>query len=302
MNDGICYNYNKEFENPGWRITMKRKNFFGRRPVIITIIAVVVLLALALISSGGRTVTWIESLVGSIVTPVQTFAQTVSNSIVRAFRNLFNTTDADKENAALKAKVAELEVAVESYEELRQENERLKELLNYAQSLEVKSYVTATVIANSNTVWFNMFTINAGRNDGIETGDAVVNGDGLIGIVSDVGATWCKVRSIVDPSTKIGVIIERTRDNGFIRGTLKTAADTDELELYFMPSGSDLTPGDVVITSGLGSDIPRGITIGTVSKVMRVTGTGTNETNAVINPSVDFLHIEDVMVITSSGD
>ena len=57
MNGGICYNYNKEFENPGWRITMNRKNFFGRRPVIITIIAVVVLLALALISSGGRTVT-----------------------------------------------------------------------------------------------------------------------------------------------------------------------------------------------------------------------------------------------------
>ncbi|MBQ9950138.1 MAG: rod shape-determining protein MreC [Clostridia bacterium] len=282
---------------------MKKKGLFSHRPVTVTIIAVMVLLLLMLITSGTRTVSWVENAVGVVVTPIQTFAQTVSNAIVKGVRELFNTTDADKENAKLKAQVAELEVAVESYEELRQENERLKDLLNYADSMDSGTeYVTATVIANSNSVWFDMFTLNAGKNSNIDPGDPVVTGDGLVGIVTDVGATWCKVRSVIDGDTKVGVIVERTRDNGFVRGTLASGSGDDKLELYFMPSGSDLTPGDKIVTNGLGGDqIPKGIIVGTVSEVMRVSGTGTDETNAVVLPAVDFLHLEDVMVITSPG-
>lgn len=280
---------------------MKKKGIFSHRPVTVTIIAVMVLLLLVLITSGDRTVTWVESAIGTVTTPIQTLAQTVSNAIVKGVRELFNTTDADKENASLKAHIAELEVAVESYEELRQENERMKKLLNYADTLDNTKYVTATVIANSNTVWFDMFTLNAGRKNGIEPGDPVVTGDGLVGTVTDVGATWCKVRAIIDGDSKVGVIVERSRDNGFIRGTLKAGSGSDDLELYFLPSGSDLTPGDVIVTNGLGSSsIPKGITVGTVSEVMRVSGTGTNETNAVVIPAVDFLHLEDVMVLTST--
>ena len=281
---------------------MKKRNIFGNRAVTITIIAIAVLIILALISSGERTVTWVESTVGTIMTPVQSFAHKFSNKVVSAWQNIFNTTDADKENAKLKAKIAELEVSLDSYEELRQENDRLKDLLNYAQTLNKEKYITASVVANSNTIWFNMFTLNAGKNDGVKVNCPVVTGDGLAGIVTDVGATWCKVRSIIDSDSKISVIVERSRDNGFIRGTLKTTSDKT-LELYFLPSGSDLTPGDVIITSGLGSDlIPKGIMIGTVSKVIKVTGTDTNKANAVVVPAVDFQHIEEVMIITSAGE
>lgn len=282
---------------------MKKKGFFGNKPVLITVMAVVVLLVLSLITSGDRTVSWFESAIGTVTTPIQTLARTVSNSIVSGVRDLFNTTDADKENEQLKAKVAELEVAVSSYEEMRLENERLKELVNYAGTIENMEYVTATVIANSNTVWFDMFTLNAGRSSGIEPGCPVVTGDGLVGVVTDVGSTWCKVRSVIDSQSSIGVLVERTRDNGFIRGTLTTGSGSDELELYFLPSGSDLIPGDVIVTNGLGSSqIPKGIAVGTVSEVMRVTGVGSDETNATVIPAVDFLHLEDVIVITKTGE
>lgn len=284
---------------------MKKKNWFRNKPVTVTIIAVVILLVLAFITSKDRTVTWVESAIGTVTTPIQTFTQTASNAIVKAVRELFNTTDADKENAALKAQLEELSVKVESYEELRLEKERLQELLNYAQKDPIKDteYVTATVIAKSNSKWFDFFTLNAGRNNGVEPGDPVVTSDGLVGTVTDVGATWCKVRSIIDGNSNIGIIVERTRDNGFVRGTINAGKGNNKIELYFLPSGSDITPGDIIVTSGLGesSSIPKGIVVGKVSEVMQVSGTGTDETNAVILPTVDFLHLEEVMILTDGG-
>ena len=65
-----------------------------------------------------------------------------------------------------------------------------------------------------------------------------------------------------------------------------------------MQSGYDLVPGDVIITNGMGSVYPRGITVGTVTEVARRTEGATTDRNAVIQPSVDFGHLEEVMVIT----
>lgn len=282
---------------------LKKRSFFKNKPVLITIIAVVLLAVLALITSGERTVSWIESAIGTVFTPVQSFASSSSNAIIDFFQNLFNTTDADRENEQLRRRVAELEVALDNYEELERENERLRELLNFSETLRGMEYTGASVIGKSGAVWFDMLTLNAGRNQGVEKGDPVVNGDGLIGIVTDVGATWCKVTSIIDAQSSVSVLVDRTRDNGFVRGVMAGGENGDMLELYFLKAGSDLVPGDKIVTNGLDSEsIPKGLTIGTISEVMRdQTGTG-SETNAIITPAVDFMHIEEVMIITNGGN
>ena len=82
------------------------KKFFGNKPILIMVIAVVLLLVLAFFSAGSRTIPWVESTVGSIISPIQTFAFRASNSISDFFRGLFNTTDADLENASLKQMLA----------------------------------------------------------------------------------------------------------------------------------------------------------------------------------------------------
>ena len=88
--------------------------------------------------------------------------------IVKFFSELFNTTDLDRENEQLKARIATLEVEVAQLNELKKENERLKELLSYAEETINDEYVTARVIANLGT-WFDTFTLNAGR-DGVIRG------------------------------------------------------------------------------------------------------------------------------------
>ena len=275
------------------------RGLFQNKPLVIMLIAIVLLGILAFATAGERSVSWLESTVGMVVQPVQTFASKASNSIINFVQRVFKTTDADRELEALAARLAQLENVQEENAKLQEENERLRALLNYTQTAPEYTYVTASVIGNSQGVWFDVFTINAGRNKGIKTDMAVVNADGLIGRITDVGATWSKVTSIIDPSTQVSVMVGRTRDIGLTRGTLNMSG-VDMLELYFLATGYDLVPGDVILTNGMGSVYPRDITVGTVTEVSRSTEGSSSDRNAVIQPNVDFGHIEEVMVITGT--
>jgi len=122
----------------------------------------------------------------------------------------------------------------------------------------------------------------------------VICADGLVGRVTEVGATWSKVTAVLDAETSVPVMVERTRDNCMVRGVLNTVDSEAGMELYYLPRDrTDLVPGDTVITSGIGGIYPKGIKIGSVREVL----TSDGEANAIISPSVDFVHIEEVFII-----
>ena len=278
------------------------KKLLENKPALIAIIAVVLLCVLALATSGERTLTWIESTAGSIFQPIQTFSYKASEAVVDFFENLFNTTDADIENQQLKTQLAQLQQILSEYETVKEENERLKELLIFIDSYGDYQSVTAQVIGKSQSAWFDTMTINAGRNHGIEEGMPLVNAYGLVGKVTDVGATWCKVTSIIDGSMNVSVMVERTRDNGIVKGSLAVGSDGYNLELSYLPSGSDLVPGDKIVTSGLGGgSYPKAVSVGIVTEVIRRTD-DSEMRNAIVEPSVDFLHLEEVMVLIEASE
>lgn len=279
-----------------YEVNVRLKNILQNKPLLILIIAVLLLAALAFVTAGSRSVSFVESAVGAVVKPVQGFAMRASDAIFAFFQRVFSTTDADQENEQLRAYIAELEENQSNMQELQQENERLRALLNYTQEESENVYLTARVIAKNQNVWFDVFTINAGRNAGVKEDMPVVCADGLIGRVTDVAATYSKVTSIIDTSSDISVMVQRTRDNAMARGAFRTTQD-NQMELYYLPAGGDLVPGDVIVTNGLGGVFPKGITVGTVTEVMR-TAEEENDRNAVIQSSVDFRHIEEVMIVT----
>ena len=271
------------------------RGLFKNKPLIIMLVAVLLLGVLAFITSADRSVSWVESTLGSVFQPVQTFAAKASNSIIGFFQRIFKTSDADKELEQLQVRMAQLEQAADENATLKAENERLKKLLNYVETLENYDYVTAVVTGNSQGVWFETFTINAGRNKGIKKDLSVVCADGLVGRIIEVGANWSKVTAIIDASSEVSVMVERTRDIGVVRGAFSTA-DDNQLELYYLPSGFDLVPGDRIVTSGMSSIFPKSIVGGTVSEVTRRSAEGT-QSNAIIEPAVDFGHLEEVLVL-----
>lgn len=270
--------------------------FFRSRGFIILLIAVAVLAILVAVTYDNRAqVTFIEDALNSVIAPIQSFSVKASNSIIDFFERVFSSTDLDKENEQLKVQLAQYEIIENELNTLREENERLKSLLNYTDITENYTYVTATVIGKSQGIWFSEFTVNAGRNDGVAENQAVVNSQGLVGRVSSVSANTCKVTAIIDSTSDVSVMVERTRDYGFARGILNTDAD-ETLELYYLPSGYDLVPGDNILTSGIGGVFPKGISVGTVTEVSRA-NEDTEDRNAVIQPAVDFLRLEEVMIV-----
>lgn len=275
-----------------------KKGGVRNRPLLISFIAVALLAVLIIISSWSSTAGRIENAIGVIVTPIQGFASRASESIADFFRNLFNTTDLDKDNEQLRGELALYEQDKIRLEELEKENARLKELLGYVDELGDYKYCTAKIVAKSTGIWFRTFTLNVGRNAGVAVDMAVVSSDGLVGKVSEVGSTWCKVTAVIDSSMTVPVMVERTRDNCMVRGLLDPSASQPDMELYYLPSDrADLSPGDVIITSGIGDVYPKGLLVGTVSEVL----SGSTGTSAVILPAVDFVHIEEVAIIIDIG-
>lgn len=273
------------------------RNIFKNKPLLIALVAVLLLVVLAMVTAGERTVSFFESAAGSVLQPVQTFASNASDAIIDFFENVFNTTDADQENKQLKVYISQLEQSLTEMETIRQENDRLKDLLAFVESMPDYEYVSGSVISHAQGVWFDTFTINVGRNQGVQKDMPVVTGQGLVGRVTQVGATTSKVSAIIDASMSVSVMVERTRDSGLVRGLLQTGNSTDQLELYYLPADSDLLPGDKIVTSGIGGIYPKSIPVGTVQEVSR---SGESDNNALVVPLVDFRRIEEVLVIVGT--
>ena len=153
--------------------------------------------------------------------------------------------------------------------------------------------VAATVIGRSDGNYFSTFTINKGSRDGIEAYMAVTVSGALIGYTETVEASKSTVRTIIDSDASIAAIIQSSRDQGTIRGTLGVDG-TAMCRMYYLPDDSLPRPGDSVVTSGVGMSFPKGIPIGTVRESTR--GMESNKSYVVIEPTADFEHIENVIV------
>ena len=273
------------------------RNLWRNRPLMVTIIVVIILLVVLVITAGSNNMSGTESVVGSIFSPVQKALYSATDAIGDFFDRMFSGSDLQAENLELEARVAELEGQLEDYNEVKAENVRLKALLNFdtkTENLEVKA---AHVIGKSPGHWFNVFTIDVGMSDGIKVDMPVVSSDGLVGRVLQTGANFSRVLAIIDSSSGVSSIVERTRDLGMIGGT-NTAGDEDPLlTMDDLPLDADLMPGDKVITSGLADVFPKGILVGEVVEVSQSNDGMRNK--AIVKPYVDFAHLEEVLIITS---
>jgi len=175
------------------------------------------------------------------------------------------------------------------------EPQRLNELLDAKSRYQAVDPVYARVIARAPGAWFDVFTVNRGTLDGVDTNMAVITGDGLVGHVFEVGLNYAKVRTIIDARSAVAGLIERTRYNGVMRGQLGADSENPRLHMYYMASTSDVRPGDRVLTSGEDELFPKGIPVGTVQEVSRRSDEA--DQYVVVAPLADFTRLEEVLVL-----
>ena len=261
---------------------------------------VLVLAALAatlslLIFRSENGVSIFENAVSTVFRPVQS-AFTSAANWVRNFVTDWREYEAlEDKYELLTIENEELAYRVSAVEELEQENARLSALLDAKDSYDSLDPVYAKVIARDPGQWFDTFTINQGTSDGVKAGMSVVTGEGLVGYVFEAGLTTAKVMTIIDTRSAVACLVQRTRDNGIMRGEVTEESLLAECYVYYLPNVNNITPGDVLVTSGTDSLYPKGLVIGEVTAVSQETSS--DGSYVIVSPYVDFRHIEDVLVL-----
>jgi len=260
----------------------------------IIFIALVVITIMGLTMGGRERVTFVENAVGAIVTPIQKGVYGVGSFIgdkIRPIVSIWKLEDENKsllaENESLNARLIEAQLTNEEYEDLKS----LQTVLNYVDEHGVEDYITCNVIGKDIGNWYNMFMIDAGTKDGVTKYSAVVNGNGLVGLVYEVGYNWAKVVTVIDNKTSIAfeVLGADQSYDGMLHGSVNSIISGELLDAH-----AKVNVGDTIVTSGLGV-LAKGIHIGSISQVLY------NEddllTEIIVEPSVNFKNINRVFVI-----
>ena len=192
-----------------------------------------------------------------------------ANSVNDFMESISNLTNTYRENQTLKQKVEtiyELEVQLN---DLKKDNEKIKEALKLQDTLNDYTLINATVIARNPDTWRDIVTINKGANDGLTPQMSVMSDNGLVGKVLDVNPTSARVALLSNNDNtlvRVAAMIQGEKES--IYGTL-TGFDHEKniLIMSQIQATQEIKVGDKVVTSGLGGVSPSSLYIGTVEEV-----------------------------------
>lgn len=260
-------------------------------------IAVFLAAIMAYAGANGRLTAAPQEILSVAVAPFQRAAAAVSNGVSSLWEKYTNIDAILEENEKLTTENAELRGQMVDYDKLKAENEAYKALTNIQEQHPEMSYVSSFVIGRDPLDSFYGFTLDQGSLDGVEANDAITSDEGyLLGVVTEVDLTSCKVMTILHPSFNAAGVVSRTRDNGIITGSADYAAEG--LCILSNLSRSTLTKAnDQVITTGLGGVFPPDVLVGVVQEL--VPEASGKSTIAVLKPGADPRTVKHVFIITN---
>jgi rod shape-determining protein MreC len=173
--------------------------------------------------------------------------------------------------------------------EMHLANERLRELLQFREK-NSPSMIGAEVIGRDPSSWFKSVTIDKGERDGLKKGMAVISPAGAIGQVLKISPHYATVLLITDYNSAIDCVVQRTRAKAIVEGK-----GENRCQLKYLLRAEEVAVGDVVVTSGLGGNFPKGLMVGEIKKVDKK-GHGVFQ-YAELVPSADMTQLEEVFVI-----
>ena len=274
------------------------KDFFRNNGLLILIAAVLLALVTAVVSAllgGGANP--LANLAGIITTPIRSGISAVAGWAEERYNDAFEREQQKEELEELRQRVAELEAKEREYEAAIQENERYRSLLDLRPSeRRFDELESAMVTARSTSNWESTLTISKGTDFGVALNDCVVTETGaLVGVITQVGANWATVSTVIDTSTEIGGVVARTDSAGVVEGDFDLMG-RGRVRLSYLPEATQRIAGDEVLTSGRGGVYPSGLVVGHVEEI-HMDESGLTR-YAEVAPEADLGHLVQVFVIT----
>jgi len=231
----------------------------------------------------------VDALVTEIVSPFQTASTFLIKTVHGVFQNYVVLVHLQKENLLLKQKIAELQRENHQMKEMAYANERLQRLLQFREKIS-PPVIAAEVIGGDPSSWFKSMTLNKGEKEGIRNGMAVIAPEGVVGQILKTAPYHSTVLLMTDYNSAIDAIVQRTRSKAIVEGK-----GENQCQLKYLLRSEEVVVGDMVVTSGLGGNFPKGLAVGQIRKVDK------KEYGifqyAELVPSVDLTKLEEVLVI-----
>ena len=236
----------------------------------------------------------VQGAVNSLTSPLKFLGASASAGARDAGDALSDATADDASLSELREQNAELRQLVAQTEEYRQEVERLQGLLDLKESSGADG-IGGRIIGRSTDAWNQTVTIDVGTSSGVSSGLTVMGPVGVIGQVVSATDATATVRLLSDPQSGAAALIQSSRAEGVVRGSLDGL-----LYLENVDSDVQVSVGDVVLTSGLGGSYTRGLLIGTVVKVEGNPGDATRR--IVVSQNDSATSLEEVVVVTNVSE
>lgn len=272
-------------------------NFFKSTTfkVLITV-AIVLLSATVLATVVSNSTSPLTNVVGVLTTPLQDVASALSAKFDDATGGFISSKSYQDRVAELEQQVADYQSQLVDYEDTKKKLETYEEFLQVREKHPDYTWSYATVIGRDASDIFGSFTLDRGIVDDVKVNDAVISGEYLIGVVTEVSATSCVVRSVFDPSVNIAAYEIRTGELGYVSATYDLSVG-EKCKLTGLDTKTAISEGGIVCTSGTGGIFPKDLIIGTVSSVEQ------SETDlssfAIVQPVVNSKEIHDCFIITA---
>ena len=269
-----------------------------KNKMIVTLVTIILIITMGMTNGREGEITRGENFVGNIFAPVSKFFYSISNKLSNSIENLGGSFGSKDEIEELKMEVAKLKNENRELENIIGKSDFLRKEAELLENTKL-NLVSAQVISKEPGNWYNKFTIDKGKKDGIKNGDIIIQGvdvkgqiigEGLVGRVSEVGDKWAKVSTIIDEQNSISFKSIRTQDGGMVKGSIES-----DIEGYLFDRKADIVVGDKLYTSGLGKGYIEDIYIGEVEEVLQVEEELMKK--IVVKPAIDFKKIYKVFAI-----
>ncbi len=271
--------------------------------MIVAAVTIILIIIIGITAGGRSKVTFVENIVGKLITPIQGFIYDIGESVSGTFNSITNLSDIKRQNAKLEEEITKLKKENRTYEDIIMRKEYLRKEAILKDTIEY-NYVESEIIGKDPGNWFDKFIIDKGAKAGIKKGDAVVQAvevedeiieEGLVGKVIEVGDDWAKVISIIDEGNKVSYKVLRTQDGGIIAGSIN-----GEITGYLFDNKAEVVKGYKVVTSGLGGVYIKDLYIG---EIVDVTKNDDDLMKTIkLKSAIDFKRLNKVFVITDKKE
>ena len=272
--------------------------FFKSKAFIICLISAIALTLIPTLIAAFGGVDLLRSFAGTLAKPFSFAGSRVADAF-NGFVDVFAEYDDLKaENQALREQLEEYKEKEYNEQLLKDQNDWLKDYINFHSSNPTFKLTDAKIVSREAGNFATVITLNRGSAHGIKKNMPVITADGLLGYVCELSLDWCRVTTVIEPKSSIGVYSERQGAQGLLTGDIELR-EQGLCKMTFLESSDSVQIGDKIFTSGGSKSIyPADLYIGSVTEVKVDAATG--EVVATVTPEIDFTSlsdISDVMII-----